>query len=44
MATAARARRTPDQAFPDGTYLVILTVSGPGGSDTDSVGVTVPCS
>ncbi len=28
----------------DGSYTAILTVSGPGGQDTDSVSVSVPCS
>jgi PKD repeat protein len=39
--SAANPEHTYDA---DGSYTAILTVSGPGGQDTDSVSVSVPCS
>jgi PKD repeat protein len=36
--------KSPTHVFPsERTYLVILTVSGPGGTDVAQTTITVPC-
>jgi PKD repeat protein len=34
---------TVTHQFPDGTWSVVLTLQGPGGSSSDGVTVTTPC-